>query len=97
MVPEADTETEPSPLWPPPFADGIGVLSAFLLTFVLILVALVHGIGNWWLLVVDPGPGVWPNYIALLGLYAVMIVLYRRSKHTDVSVSKAVKTETHTN
>jgi membrane protease YdiL (CAAX protease family) len=61
------------------------------LTENLVLVALVHGIGNWWPLVVDPGPGVWPNYVVLLGLYTVMIVLYRRSAHTTVSKKRSTK------
>ncbi len=67
------------------------------LTQNLVLVALLHGIGNWWLLGFDPGPGVWPNYGVLLGLYAVMIVLYRRSSYTDVGVSHPIPTATQTN
>jgi membrane protease YdiL (CAAX protease family) len=41
----------------------------------LYLVALLHGIGNYWLLFVDPGP--WPNWPVIMVLYAGLVVGYR--------------------
>ena len=67
------------------------------LTQNLVLVAMLHGIGNWWFLVVDPGPGVWPNYAVLLCLYAITIVLYRRSEHTTVRMRRSTQTASQTN
>lgn len=65
------------------------VLSAVLfgtiyeLTQNLILVALLHGIGNFWPLIVDPGPGVWPNYAVILLIYTTLVVVYRRAEIID--------------
>lgn len=44
----------------------------------LYLVIFLHAIGNLWPLIVDPGPGIWPNYGVLLILYVLLIVLYRQ-------------------
>jgi membrane protease YdiL (CAAX protease family) len=44
----------------------------------LYLVMFLHAIGNLWPLVVDPGPGVWPNYGVLLVLYVLLLVSYRQ-------------------
>jgi membrane protease YdiL (CAAX protease family) len=49
------------------------------LTHNLVLVALLHGVGNWWPLLVDPGPGVWPNYVVVLIVYSAMVWTYRRA------------------
>lgn len=49
----------------------------YALTQNLYLVILLHGIGNFWPLMVDPGQGIWPNYIVLLLVYLVLIVVYR--------------------
>ena len=43
----------------------------------LYLVMFLHGIGNLWPLVVDPGVGVWPNYGVLLVIYALLTLGYR--------------------
>lgn len=53
------------------------------LTQNLVLVALLHGIGNFWPLIVDPGAGVWPNYGVILLVYAALVVVYRRTTFTE--------------
>jgi len=50
--------------------SGIAFGTVYALTRSLVLVALLHGIGNLWPLVVDPG-GAWPNW--------GVVVLYRRA------------------
>ena len=50
------------------------------LTGNLVLVMLLHGIGNWWPLLVDPGRGAWPNYLVILVVYAVLVWLYRTAR-----------------
>ncbi|OYR51728.1 hypothetical protein DJ74_03390 [Halorubrum sp. Ea8] len=49
----------------------------YALTQNLYLVVFLHGVGNFWPLMVDPGQGIWPNYIALLLVYLALIVVYR--------------------
>lgn len=44
----------------------------------LYLVMFLHGIGNLWPLVVDPGTGVWPNWGVVLVTYVLLAVLYRK-------------------
>lgn len=88
----------------PEAIGGLGLLMAtavlfgvvYELTQNLVLVALLHGIGNWWPLAFDPGPGIWPNYAVVLVLYAVTVWLYRRSRRTQVSSPHRDGTETHT-
>lgn len=57
--------------------SGIGFGTVYAATRNLYLVALLHGIGNWWPLFVDP-PGVWPDWGVLLVLYALLVVAYRQ-------------------
>jgi membrane protease YdiL (CAAX protease family) len=57
--------------------SGITFGAVYALTRNLLLVALLHGIGNLWPLVVDPGVGAWPNWGVVLILYGLVVVLYR--------------------
>ncbi|MFB6361232.1 MAG: lysostaphin resistance A-like protein [Halobacteriales archaeon] len=50
----------------------------YALTQNLYLVIFLHGIGNFWPLMVDPGQGIWPNYLVLLLIYLALIVVYRQ-------------------
>lgn len=50
--------------------------SIYELTGNLYLVAMLHGLGNYWLLVVDPGA--WPNWGLVLPVYVSLVVVYRR-------------------
>ncbi len=59
-------------------ATGIIYGVVYAATQNLYLVMCLHGIGNLWPLVIDPGPGIWPNYGVLLALYALLVVAYRR-------------------
>jgi membrane protease YdiL (CAAX protease family) len=43
----------------------------------LYLVIGLHGIGNLWPLVVDPGMRVWPNYGVILLVYVLLVLAYR--------------------
>lgn len=58
--------------------SGVLFGTVYALTRNLYLVALLHGVGNLWPLVVDPGPGVWPNWAVVVALYLAVSVLYRR-------------------
>lgn len=58
--------------------SGIVLGTVYALTHNLYLVMFLHGIGNFWPLVVDPGPGTWPNWGIVLGVYALLVVVYRR-------------------
>lgn len=59
-------------------ATGIMYGTIYAATRNLYLVMFLHGIGNLWPLVVDPGTGVWPNYSVLLVMYIFLTVLYRQ-------------------
>jgi len=59
-------------------ASGVLFGTIYALTRNLVLVALLHGIGNLWPLAVDPGPVGWPDWIVVLTLYAALVVGYRR-------------------
>lgn len=57
----------------------------YALTQNLYLVILLHGAGDFWPLVVDPGQGIWPNYSVILLIYLLLIVVYRQvARHTTV-------------
>lgn len=58
--------------------SGITFGAIYALTRNLVLVAMLHGIGNLWPLVVDPGLAAWPNWGVIIVLYAIAVVLYRR-------------------
>jgi membrane protease YdiL (CAAX protease family) len=58
--------------------SGITFGTIYELTHNLILVALLHGIGNFWPLVVNPGLGTWPNWGIIVILYGLIVVLYRQ-------------------
>ncbi|MFC5973735.1 type II CAAX prenyl endopeptidase Rce1 family protein [Halomarina salina] len=58
--------------------SGIAFGTIYALTHNLFLVAFLHGIGNFWPLVVDPGVGAWPNWGLILILYGLVVVLYRQ-------------------
>lgn len=57
---------------------GVVYGTVYALTRNLYLVALFHGIGNFWPLVVDPGAGAWPNWGLILVPYALCVLAYRR-------------------
>lgn len=59
-------------------ASGILFGTIYALTGNLVLVALLHGIGNLWPLGVDPGALGWPNWIVVLVVYTALVVGYRR-------------------
>lgn len=66
----------------------------YALTQNLYLVIFLHGIGNFWPLVVDPGQGIWPNYFVLLLIYLGLIVVYRQiSIQTTVPTPSLTTTE----
>lgn len=58
--------------------SGIAFGTVYALTHNLFLVAFLHGIGNFWPLVVDPGLGAWPNWGVVIVLYGLVVVLYRQ-------------------
>lgn len=58
--------------------SGITFGVMYALTRNLFLVALLHGLGNLWPLVVDPGIGAWPNWGVVIVLYGLVVVLYRQ-------------------
>lgn len=58
--------------------SGITFGTVYALTRNLWLVAFLHGIGNLWPLVVDSGPGAWPDWGVILVLYGLVVVLYRQ-------------------
>lgn len=58
--------------------SGITFGTMYALTHNLFLVAFLHGIGNFWPLVVDPGLGAWPNWGVIIVLYGIVIMLYRQ-------------------
>jgi len=58
--------------------SGITFGTMYALTHNLFLVAFLHGVGNFWPLVVDPGLGMWPNWGVIIILYGLIVVLYRR-------------------
>jgi membrane protease YdiL (CAAX protease family) len=57
--------------------SGVTFGTIYALTHNLILVALLHGIGNFWPLIVNPGLESWPNWGIVIVLYGLLIVLYR--------------------
>lgn len=57
--------------------SGITFGAVYALTHNLLLVAFLHGVGNFWPLVVDPGAGAWPNWGVIIVLYSVVVVVYR--------------------
>ncbi|WP_255150286.1 CPBP family intramembrane glutamic endopeptidase [Halorarius halobius] len=56
--------------------SGVAFGAIYVLTRNLLLVALLHGIGDFWPLFVEPA-GSWPNWVLLVVLYAVLVVAYR--------------------
>lgn len=58
--------------------SGITFGTMYALTRNLVLVSMLHGIGNFWPLLVDPGIGLWPNWGIIIPLYALAVVLYRQ-------------------
>jgi len=58
--------------------SGITFGTMYALTHNLFLVAFLHGIGNFWPLVVDPDLGAWPNWGVIIILYGLVVVLYRQ-------------------
>lgn len=58
--------------------SGIAFGAVYAATRNLYLVILLHGIGNFWPLFVDPGTGAWPNWGLILVCYAVLVLLYRQ-------------------
>ncbi len=58
--------------------SGITFGTVYALTHNLFLIAFLHGIGNVWPLVVDPGLGAWPNWGVIIVLYGLVVVLYRQ-------------------
>jgi membrane protease YdiL (CAAX protease family) len=59
-------------------ATGLLYGAMYAATRNLCLVTFLHGIGNLWPLVVDPGAAVWPNYGVTLAVYGLVAVVYRR-------------------
>lgn len=59
--------------------SGIVFGTIYALTQNLYLVILLHGIGDFWPFVIDPGRGIWPNYVVLLLVYLILVVLYRQA------------------
>lgn len=57
--------------------SGITFGTIYVMTRNLYLVALLHGVGNFWPLVVDPGAGSWPNWGISIALYALIVAVYR--------------------
>jgi membrane protease YdiL (CAAX protease family) len=60
------------------FASGVLFGVIYALTRNLVMVALLHGVGNLWPLAVDPAALGWPNWGVILVLYALLVVFYRR-------------------
>jgi membrane protease YdiL (CAAX protease family) len=58
--------------------SGAALGAVYALTRNLYVVVLLHGFGNLWPLVVDTGPGTWPNWGVLLLVYALVVVVYRQ-------------------
>jgi len=58
--------------------SGITFGTLYALTHNLFLVAFLHGIGNFWPLVVNPGLGAWPNWGVIVVLYGLVVVSYRQ-------------------
>ena len=58
--------------------SGASLGAVYALTRNLYVVVLLHGFGNLWPLVVDTGPGTWPNWGVLLLVYALVVVIYRQ-------------------
>lgn len=50
----------------------------YALTQNLWLVMFLHGVGNFWPIMMSFGRGIWPNYIVLLGIYILLILTYRQ-------------------
>jgi len=50
----------------------------YALTQNLWLVMLLHGVGNFWPIMMGVGRGIWPNYLVLLGIYCLLIIAYRQ-------------------
>jgi len=59
-------------------ATGVTFGTIYAVTRNLYLVMFLHGIGNFWPLIVDPGLSAWPNWGVVLVLYALLALLYRR-------------------
>lgn len=74
--------------------SGITFGTVYALTHNLFLVAFLHGIGNFWPLVVDPGLEAWPNWGIIIVLYGLVVVLYRQ--WTSVTYQSAEKVATRT-
>jgi membrane protease YdiL (CAAX protease family) len=58
--------------------SGASLGAVYVLTRNLYVVVLLHGFGNLWPLIVDTGPGTWPNWGVLLLVYALVVVVYRQ-------------------
>lgn len=72
---------------------GIGFGLIYEATRNLCFVTLVHGLGNYWLLVVEPAS--WPNWPLVVGLYVLVVLSYRRwlmrpshAGNSDVTVDR---------
>ncbi len=57
--------------------SGVAFGTIYALTRNLFLVAGLHGIGNLWPLILDPGPGAWPDWGVILVVYGTVVVGYR--------------------
>jgi membrane protease YdiL (CAAX protease family) len=57
---------------------GITFGAIYAATRNLYLVIFLHGIGNLWPLIVDPGISTWPNWVVILVLYVLVVVVYRQ-------------------
>jgi len=58
--------------------SGVIFGTIYALTQNLWLVILLHGVGNFWPVMMGVGRGIWPNYVVLLAIYCVLIVVYRQ-------------------
>lgn len=58
--------------------SGVTFGTIYALTHNLFLVAFLHGVGNFWPLVVDPGIGAWPNWGVIAVLYGLVVVSSRQ-------------------
>lgn len=59
-------------------ASGMTIGAVYALTRNLYLAMFLHGVGNFWPLVIDYPVGVWPNYLVIFVLYVLVVVAYRQ-------------------
>jgi membrane protease YdiL (CAAX protease family) len=62
---------------------GVVFGAIYALTHNLYLVIILHGIGNFWPVVVDFPVGLWPNWGIILVFYGVLVALYRLGTDTS--------------